>query len=238
MVETTIVKWYIPAHESIIKLSSSTNFWIVLALAGDSTITNVIPSLASSQLDTLASWYFDFDFVANSLKLSKCIGKYVLVLRWTVLNATVLQKDDNIMLIVRILPNMAISFNKSQLFTARALKQRRWTAPKSFDDTLLMTEDAWWHDWSIGLRNLKFDLGDRIDGGSVYFEPPINSVLNLAARTPWQGKGGIYKDRGPKQPTGPLTRFSPNSHLIFWKTKYQIPWRSAITVVGKHWRLC
>ena len=31
---------------------------------------------------------------------------------------------------------------------------------------------------------------------------------------------GVYKDRGHKQPTGPLTRFSPNSHLIFSKSKY------------------
>ena len=57
-----------PAQESIMKLSSSTNFWIVLALAGDSTITRVIPSFAFSQM-VAELIIFAFDLVANNLTL-------------------------------------------------------------------------------------------------------------------------------------------------------------------------
>ena len=52
----------------MIKLSSSTNFWIVLAFAGDSTITRVIPSFALSQL-AAELIIFSFGFVANNLML-------------------------------------------------------------------------------------------------------------------------------------------------------------------------
>ena len=45
-----------------------TNFWIVLALAGDSTITRVIPSFAFSQM-VAELIIFAFDLVANNLTL-------------------------------------------------------------------------------------------------------------------------------------------------------------------------